>query len=65
MAVIYSLFLTLIFVFAFIVFVLLFFISAPYEKFLRSGQVTSKKSKWAWMFMEMPNLFQECIRSHK
>ena len=55
MAVIYSLFLTLIFVFAFIVFVLLFFISAPYGKFLRSGWGPSIKSKWAWMFMEMPS----------
>jgi 3-oxo-5-alpha-steroid 4-dehydrogenase 1 len=41
--------------FAAIVFVLLFFISAPYGKFSRKGWGAVIKSKWAWMLMEFPS----------
>jgi hypothetical protein len=37
------------------VFILLFFISAPYGKFLRKGWGPSIKSRWAWMIMESPS----------
>ena len=47
--------LLLLFIFAAIVFVLLFFISAPYGKFLRKGWGPAIKSKWAWMIMESPS----------
>ena len=47
----------LIFSFALIVFILLFFISAPYGKFSRKGWGPSIKSKWAWMIMEFPSPF--------
>lgn len=50
---IYSLY--LIFGFAVLVFILLFFISAPYGKFSRKGWGASIKSKWAWMLMEFPS----------
>ena len=40
---------------AFMVFILLFFISAPYGKFLRTGWGPSIRSKWAWMVMEFPS----------
>ena len=49
----YRVSLVLIFVFAAAVFVLLFYISAPYGKFLRKGWGPSIKSKWAWMVMEL------------
>jgi 3-oxo-5-alpha-steroid 4-dehydrogenase 1 len=45
----------LIFSFAALVFVLLFFISAPYGKFLRKGWGISVKAKIAWMVMEFPS----------
>ena len=45
----------LIFSFASVVFVLLFFISAPYGKFSRKGWGPQLKSKWAWMIMEFPS----------
>lgn len=51
----YNIFLVLVFVFAVIIFILLFFISAPYGKFLRKGWGPVIKSKWAWMIMEMPS----------
>ena len=51
----YNIFLIFVFVFALLVFVLLFFISAPYGKFLRKGWGPVIKSKWAWMIMEMPS----------
>ena len=45
----------LIFVFAVIVFILLFFIPAPYGKFSRIGWGPALKAKWAWMIMELPS----------
>ncbi|MBK9389582.1 MAG: DUF1295 domain-containing protein [Bacteroidetes bacterium] len=51
----YNIFLILVFVFAITVFILLFFISAPYGKFLRKGWGPVVKSKWAWMIMELPS----------
>ncbi len=53
----YQFSLVLIFVFAGVVFLLLFFISAPYGKFLRKGWGPSIRSKWAWMIMEAPSPF--------
>jgi hypothetical protein len=38
-----------------IVFLLLFYIPAPYGKFLRRGWGPSLRSKWAWMIMEAPS----------
>jgi 3-oxo-5-alpha-steroid 4-dehydrogenase 1 len=38
-----------------IVFLLLFYISAPYGKFLRKGWGPSVRSKWAWLIMEAPS----------
>jgi len=55
MNVLYSYSLILIFSFACIVFLILFYISAPYGKFLRKGWGPSLKSKWAWMIMESPS----------
>jgi 3-oxo-5-alpha-steroid 4-dehydrogenase 1 len=40
---------------AVVVFILLFFISAPYGKFLRKGWGSVIRSKWAWMIMEFPS----------
>jgi 3-oxo-5-alpha-steroid 4-dehydrogenase 1 len=51
----YNYSLILIFCFAFIVFILLFFVSAPYGKFLRKGWGRTIKSKWAWLLMEAPS----------
>lgn len=51
----YKLSLILIFSFAIIVFILLFFISAPYGKFRRKGWGPAVKAKWAWMIMELPS----------
>jgi 3-oxo-5-alpha-steroid 4-dehydrogenase 1 len=51
----YNLSVVLIFGFAAVVFVLLFYISAPYGKFLRKGWGPVIKSKWAWMIMEFPS----------
>lgn len=50
--IIYNFALWLIFGFAAIVFILLFFISAPYGKFRREGWGPEIKSKWAWLTME-------------
>jgi hypothetical protein len=52
----YNWFIILIFGFAVIVFVLLFFITAPYGKFLRKGWGPVIRSKWAWMIMESPSV---------
>ena len=54
---IYNISIILILGFAGVVFLLLFFISAPYGKFLRRGWGPSVKSKWAWMIMESPSPF--------
>jgi len=51
----YEISLILILGFAVIVFVLLFFISAPYGKFSRKGWGPVIRSKWAWMVMELPS----------
>jgi 3-oxo-5-alpha-steroid 4-dehydrogenase 1 len=52
---IYSFLLFLIFSSAVLVLVLLFFISAPYGKFLRKGWGSTIHAKWAWLFMELPS----------
>ena len=51
----YNLSCLLIFSFAMLAFILLFFISAPYGKFRRKGWGVAIKSKWAWLIMEMPS----------
>jgi protein-S-isoprenylcysteine O-methyltransferase Ste14 len=53
--IIYHISLILIFSFATLVFVLLFYISAPYGKFLRKGWGPVIKAKWAWLIMEFPS----------
>ncbi len=45
----------LIFGFSALVFILLFFIPAPYGKFLRTGWGYTIRTKWAWMIMEFPS----------
>jgi hypothetical protein len=45
----------LIFGLAAVVFILLFFVSAPYGKFQRKGWGPSIRTKLAWFFMEMPS----------
>jgi steroid 5-alpha reductase family enzyme len=55
MANLYNYSIILIFSFAVVVFILLFFISAPYGKFSRKGWGSAIKSKWAWMIMEFPS----------
>ena len=57
MALIYKIFLFSIFGFAGLVFILLFFVSAPYGKFQRQGWGLTLKAKWAWSIMEFPSLF--------
>ena len=47
--------LIIVFSLAVIVFILLFFISAPYGKFRRKGWGPAIKSKWAWLLMELPS----------
>ena len=37
------------------IFLLLFYISAPYGKFIRKGWGPSVRTKWAWMVMEAPS----------
>lgn len=51
----YKLSLFLIFGLSVLVFILLFFISAPYGKFLRKGWGPVIKTKWAWLVMEFPS----------
>jgi 3-oxo-5-alpha-steroid 4-dehydrogenase 1 len=55
MSYLYSIGLLLVFSFAILVFILLFFISAPYGKFSRKGWGPAVKSKWAWLIMEFPS----------
>jgi 3-oxo-5-alpha-steroid 4-dehydrogenase 1 len=55
MIIIYKLSVILIFSLAVIVFILLFYISAPYGKFLRKGWGPSIRAKWAWLIMETPS----------
>jgi protein-S-isoprenylcysteine O-methyltransferase Ste14 len=52
---VYNFSIILIYSFAVIVFILLFYISAPYGKFLRKGWGFSVSTKWAWMIMEFPS----------
>jgi len=40
---------------AVVVFLLLFFVTAPYGKFNRHGWGPAIKAKWAWMIMELPS----------
>src|SRR5665648_383757 len=51
----YNITIILIFSFAIIVFILLFYISAPYGRFLRKGWGPVIKTRWAWMIMEFPS----------
>jgi len=51
----YKISLILIFSFSLLVFILLFYISAPYGKFRRKGWGPVLKAKWAWMIMEFPS----------
>jgi hypothetical protein len=51
----YNYSLLVIFIFAAGVFFILFYISAPYGKFLRKGWGPVLRSKWAWMVMEFPS----------
>lgn len=55
MIVMYRISLITVFGFAAIVFFLLFFITAPYGKFLRKGWGLQIRTKWAWMIMEFPS----------
>jgi 3-oxo-5-alpha-steroid 4-dehydrogenase 1 len=55
MSYIYNFSIPLVFTLAGVVFLLLFFIPAPYGKFLRKGWGPSMRSKWAWMIMEAPS----------
>jgi hypothetical protein len=55
MSTLYNITVILILGLAGVVFMLLFFISAPYGKFLRKGWGPSVRSKWAWMIMEAPS----------
>jgi len=55
MSTLYNYSLVLIFSFALLAFIMLFFISAPYGKFGRKGWGTVIKAKWAWLVMESPS----------
>lgn len=55
MDLLYKYSLILVFGFALLIFILLFFISAPYGKFQRKGWGPVIRSKWAWMIMEAPS----------
>lgn len=55
MTYLYNLLVPLVFILALIVFIILFFVSAPYGKFLRKGWGPVIRSKWAWMVMEFPS----------
>ncbi|HVN57046.1 MAG TPA: DUF1295 domain-containing protein [Bacteroidales bacterium] len=51
----YDFSLVILFSTAVLVFIVLFFVSAPYGKFMRKGWGSAIKSKWAWMIMELPS----------
>jgi 3-oxo-5-alpha-steroid 4-dehydrogenase 1 len=48
----YKVSLIIVYSFAVIVFILLFFVTAPYGKFQRKGWGLQVRTKWAWMMME-------------
>jgi len=54
MLILYRYSLILIFCLAVLVFVVLFFVSAPYGKFRRKGWGPGIRTKWAWLIMEAP-----------
>lgn len=56
-SIIYQLLLWTEFAAAILVFILLFFISAPYGRFNRSGWGPSIKARTAWIIMELPAVF--------
>lgn len=53
--VLYKISVALIFTLAVIVFILLFFVTAPYGKFSRKGWGSAIRAEWAWMIMELPS----------
>jgi len=55
MVTIYKVSVITVFGLALLVFVILFYISAPYGKFQRRGWGPVIRSKWAWMIMESPS----------
>ena len=57
MEALYCVTLVAIFAIAGVVFVLLFFISAPYGRYQRRGWGPALPARWAWMIMESPAVF--------
>ncbi len=51
---IYHLLLSVEFIFAAIVFIILFFVSAPYGRFVRRGWGPVMPARWAWILQELP-----------
>jgi len=51
----YNVSLIIVFGLAILVFIMLFFITAPYGKFLRIGWGPAIRTRWAWMIMESPS----------
>lgn len=54
---IYNIFIIGIFSIAFVVFIFLIIIPAPYGRHIRKGWGPSVRSKWGWLLMEFPALF--------
>ena len=55
MNIMYNLSVILIITVSVIIFIMLFYISAPYGKFLRKGWGITISAKWAWLIMEFPS----------